>query len=125
MSTAPFLSDAIWITSKFAIAALAGFVPCAESGIITLVLLWSSLFSWYAFIIISPVNSPWEPAEGCSVTSSIPVISASLLDKSYIKEREPWAVSEDWYGCIPVKFGSAAISSFILGLYFIVQEPKG
>ena len=37
----------------------------------------------------------------------------------------PWIVSSSWYGCRLAKPGKPAIRSFRLGLYFIVQEPKG
>ena len=54
-------------------AALAGFVPCAESGTITF-FLCSPLTSKYFFIIIMPVSSPRAPAAGCKVIATIPVI---------------------------------------------------
>ena len=50
---------------KPAIAALAGFVPCAESGTIISVLFSSSFFDlWKERVIRQPKYSPWAPAAG-------------------------------------------------------------
>ncbi len=56
-------------------AALAGFVPWALSGTITLVRFKSPRLMWYCLINIRPVNSPWAPANGFSVNSARPEIS--------------------------------------------------
>ncbi len=63
-------------TSKPAICALAGFVPCALSGTsITLRSRWPSSSKCLRKISI-PENSPCAPAAGCSETASMPVQSA-------------------------------------------------
>ena len=65
-----------------AFAALAGFVPWAESG--TRI----SFFSWYPCslryfrIMSTPANSPWAPAAGLSEKAFIPDISQSIKERS-------------------------------------------
>ena len=109
--------------SNPAIFALAGFVPCAESGIITFVL-FSPIESKYFLIIIMPVISPWAPAEGFKVIASIPVIFRRAVCKSYINFKAPWAFLSDVLGWI-LNPSNVDKNSFTFGLYFIVQEPSG
>ena len=92
IQTSPFSFDLISTISKPAIAALAGFVPWAESGMITFFLI-SPFFSKYFLIIIMPVNSPCAPAIGCRVTASIPVIIFKVSCNLYINSSEPWLSS--------------------------------
>ena len=73
----------------------------------------------------SPRNSPCAPAAGWKVTASMPVISFSDASARAYTSRQPCASFTSCNGCTPVKPSSAAISSSILGLYFIVQEPSG
>ena len=71
------------------------------------------------------MNSPWAPAAGWKVMASMPVISPSSFSDSWSTSRHPWTVSSGWRGWIWEKPGRAAMSSLILGLYFMVQEPRG
>ena len=64
-STIPSEFEGTTTTLKPAIAALAGFVPCAESGTIISVLCSSSFFDlWKERVIRQPKYSPWAPAAG-------------------------------------------------------------
>ena len=56
--TFPFSSQPVNTISNPAITAEAGFVPCAEVGIIILLRFISPLDSWYALITINPAYSP-------------------------------------------------------------------
>ena len=88
----PFSSDLIVTTSKPKKAAVAGLVPCAESGTRTL-FLWFSFLVSIAFLMANiPQSSPCAPAFGVIVTASIPVNSFSQLDISSISSRAPWHV---------------------------------
>ena len=106
-------------------AAVAGFVPWAESGTMIFVRAVSPRSVWYALMSSTPVNSPCAPAAGWNVTASMPKISPSSLPRTCSASSAPCAVSTGWSGWSCVKPGSAAMSSSILGLYFIVQEPRG
>ena len=105
--------------------AVAGLVPCAESGTMTFVRAVSPRDSWYALISSMPVNSPWAPAAGCTVTASMPVISPSSAPAVWMTSSAPWTVDSGCVGWICAKPGSAAASSFTRGLYFIVHDPSG
>ena len=75
-STVPESLLCISTVLKPAMFALAGFVPWPLSGMIISVRLSSSPLSlWYCLMSIIPVHSPWAPAAGWSVASSIPVTS--------------------------------------------------
>ena len=124
-STMPSASEATSTVSNPVTVAEAGLVPWAESGTMTFVLFVSPRLSCHALIIISPVCSPWAPAAGWRVTASMPVISASMALRSYMSLRAPWTVSTGWRGWIREKPGILAATSLILGLYFMVQEPRG
>ena len=76
-------------------------------------------------MIIRPVSSPCAPAQGLKVKCFIPVISASRRSIQSRTARAPFTVSGSCKGCRPWKVGMEAISSLILGLYFIVQLPSG
>ena len=110
---------------KPAMTAVAGFVPWAESGTMILVRLWSPRALWYCLMSSTPVSSPWAPAAGWKVISSMPVISHRYFSARAITSRQPCTVCSGCRGCTPVKPGSAAISSLMRGLYFMVQEPRG
>ncbi len=56
-------------------AAVAGLVPCAESGM-RIFVRGLPCDSCHARVSRMPVNSPWAPAAGCSVIASMPVISS-------------------------------------------------
>jgi hypothetical protein len=98
---------------------VAGFVPCAESGMTTR-LRASPFATWYARNTMSAVSSPCAPAAGCSVTRGRPETAASAYDRPTMSSSAPCVVDTGWYGCSPAK-----PSSFNLGLYFMVQLPKG
>ncbi len=108
-------------------AADAGFVPCAESGISSSLRCSHScvIHLWYSRITITPVYSPWAPAAGWSVTASIPVISASHCSSSHISSNAPWHVDASCNGCSQEKPLRPAAKSLTTGLYFIVQLPRG
>jgi hypothetical protein len=82
--------DLIFSTAYPAMAAVAGLVPCAESGI-RIFLRGLPRFSSSARISRMPVSSPCAPAAGCSVTASMPVISASAASMRAITSIEPCA----------------------------------
>ena len=124
-STLPSLSDASSTTLKPAMAAEAGLVPWALSGIATVVRSLSSLARWWARIMSIPPNSPCAPARVDNPTSGRPVISPKNPCSLYSNSSAPCDCSEGCIGCMPAKPGRNAISSLILGLYFIVQLPKG
>ena len=71
----PSAFDFRFSTAYPQIAAVAGFVPCAESGISTF-LRGLPCDSCHARTSRIPVNSPCAPAAGCSVIASMPVISS-------------------------------------------------
>ena len=124
-STPPSAADGMVIVRKPAIVAVAGFVPCEESGTRTSVRSMSPRDRWYARIIRIPVSSPWAPAAGWRVTAAMPLISASSASSSNSSSSVPWATASGAIGCRPAKPGSRAAHSFSLGLYFIVHEPSG
>ena len=77
---------------------------------------------------LTPVYSPLAPAMGWKVKAFMPVTSQSHCSASYRHCRAPWASSpESWasMGCMRAKPGSEATYSVNLGLYFMVQEPRG
>ncbi|EJX06281.1 hypothetical protein EVA_05612 [gut metagenome] len=60
-----------------------------------------------------------------SVKASIPEMVARACCTLSYTSSAPCVNSSPWSGCSWVKPGRAAISSLILGLYFIVQLPNG
>ena len=106
------------------VAAVAGLVPCAESGIIILVRL-SPLSAKYLLAIMTPSSSPWEPAAGCRLNASMPVISLRASCSSHMTSSAPCAWDGGALGWMPANPGSLAMSSFTRGLYFMVHEPSG
>ena len=55
----------------------------------------------------------------------IPVISCKYPCSVWGSFKAPWTVAGGWWGCRPANPGRNAISSLTLGLYFIVQLPRG
>ena len=106
-------------------AAVAGLVPWAESGTMIFLRLLSPRASWYCLMSSTPVNSPWAPAAGWKVMSSMPVISQRYRLAVSSTSRHPAVASAGARGWTAVKPGRAAISSSMRGLYFMVQEPRG
>jgi len=74
---------------------------------------------------IIPVHSPWAPAAGWSVASSIPVISRKYSLRVCRSLSVPCTVSSCCMGWSPVILGWDAKTSLIMGLYFMVQLPRG
>ena len=105
-------------------AADAGLVPWAESGISTLVG-WRPRESCQARISSRPVSSPAAPAAGCSVAAKVPVTSHRIRSRSARSASHPWIWSSGWAGWQPASPGIAATASHSLGLYFIVHDPSG
>ena len=124
-STQPSGPEGMFTTVKPAMTAEAGLVPWAESGTMILVRAVSFRCVWYALMSSRPVNSPWAPAAGWKVMASMPVISPRSLAEASSTSRQPWTVPSGWRGWIWAKPGRLAMSSLILGLYFMVQEPRG
>ena len=108
-----------------AMAALAGFVPCAESGIRQTLRFPSPRLSWYARIISSPVNSPCEPAFGCRLTAWKPVIAASCASRSAAMRAKPRCCSGGAKGWTSANSGQVTGSISAVAFSFIVQEPSG
>ena len=106
-------------------AAVAGLVPWALSGTMIFVRFLSPRASWYCLMSSTPVNSPCAPAAGWKVMAFMPVISQRYCAAVSSTCRMPRRSSAGDRGCTPVKPGSAAISSSMRGLYFMVQEPRG
>ncbi len=111
-------------TSKPAIDAVAGFVPCAESGTSTVVR-FSPIDSRYALMTSTPDSSPCAPASGASDVPAMPVISASVACRRYMTASAPCTSSAGCIGCACAKPGMAAMASFTFGLSFIVHDPSG
>ena len=84
----PFPFDLIVLTSNPKNAAVAGLVPCAESGTNTIFLCDSFLFNKAFFIAIIPQSSPCAPALGVIVTATIPVNSFNQDDIKSINFNE-------------------------------------
>ena len=124
-SMLPLESEGMVTTWNPAMAADAGLVPWALSGMATVVRWVSPRSSSAARIISMPQNSPWAPARGDRPTALVPVISARYPCRVWSSFRAPCTVSGGWRGCRPANPGRNAISSFTLGLYFIVQLPRG
>ena len=125
-SSEPSSAVRMGVTVKPAIAAVAGLVPCAESGTRMRRRVASSPRSSSARVIIStPASSPCAPAAGARLTAGSPVISPSPRRSSSSVRSVPCASSGGACGCAPAKPGSDATRSSTLGLYFIVQEPSG
>ena len=123
-STPPRASLRTGAGTKPPMTTLAGFVPCAVSGMMMRLGSRPSA-RWAARITSRPVSSPWAPAAGCSVVTCRPEISASQRSSSYISSSAPCTSDSGWYGCRPAKPSSRAATSFTRGLYFIVHEPSG
>ena len=122
----PSAAVGIWVTLKPAMAAVAGFVPCAESGTRMRRRCASSPRSSRARVIIStPANSPCAPAAGARLTPARPVISPRPRRNSNSVRRVPCTSVAGASGCASASPGSAATRSLTLGLYFMVHEPSG
>jgi hypothetical protein len=115
----------IEIVRRPAIVAVAGFVPCAESGTSTSVRPVSPRDRWYSRIIRMPVSSPWAPAAGWSVTACMPLISRRICSSSHRSCSVPCAMSSGASGCSWANPGSRAAHSLTFGFHFIVHEPSG
>ena len=68
MSTLPMVSHFTTTTFMPAICALAGLVPCADSGMRQILRWPSPRDACQARIASSPAYSPWLPALGCRLT---------------------------------------------------------
>ena len=114
------------VTSKPAMAAEAGLVPCALSGTSTRRRLASSPRRSIARRTISmPASSPCAPAAGARLTADSPVIAASSCWRSSSRRSVPCVSAAGASGCRSANPGSVASWSSTFGLYFIVQEPSG
>ena len=125
-SSEPSAAVGICVTAKPAIAAVAGFVPCAESGTRMRRRVSSSPRSSSARVIIrTPASSPWAPAAGARLTAGSPVASPRPRRSSSSVRSVPCASSAGACGWAFANPASDATRSSTFGLYFIVQEPSG
>ena len=107
-------------------AAVAGLVPCAESGTSTILRVSASPEAASAALIaIMPQSSPCAPAFGDIATAFMPVIFSSASASCLMSASAPCAVETGCRGWTSAKPGSRAIFSLRRGLCFIVQEPSG
>lgn len=124
--TVPSASAGTGFTVKPIRAAVAGLVPCAESGTSTTLRVAASPFAAIAALIaIMPASSPCAPALGDSATAAMPVKASSQSDNSCIRASAPGTVETGCRGWTSPKPGSRAIFSLRRGLCFIVHEPSG
>ena len=79
----------MFTTSNPHMAAVAGLVPWAESGTMIFVRFLSPRASWYCLMSSTPVNSPWAPAAGWKVMSSIPDTSHRYFFAVSSTSRQP------------------------------------
>ena len=121
----PMLSEGRVTISNPPIVAEAGFVPWALSGTNITLRPVSPRSSWYALIIRTPANSPCAPARGARELAVMPVMLSKDSCSLYMSSRAPCTVSSGCNGWMPENPACEAITSLILGLYFIVQEPRG
>ena len=105
-------------------AAVAGLVPCADSGTSTTERL-EPFASCAALIASMPHNSPCAPAFGLIATECMPVSSSRYPASASINCRAPCTVDCGCSGWISPKPGSRAIFSLSRALCFIVHEPSG
>jgi hypothetical protein len=124
-STPPSGADLTVTVRKPAIEAVAGLVPCDESGTITSCRSKSPRAWCQARIIRIPVSSPCAPAAGWSEAAVMPLISASIAWSSHSSSSVPWASASGASGWRRANPGSRAACSLILGLYFMVHDPSG
>ncbi len=103
----------------------AGLVPCAETGIRQTFLRPSPRDACQARITSNPVNSPWEPALGCSDTAARPVIPVSQRSRSRISSWYPVAWSGGAKGCRSASSGHDNGTISAVAFNFIVHEPSG
>ena len=121
----PRSSHATATTWQPAITALAGFVPCAETGMRhTSRCAWPR-DSWYARMTSNPVCSPAAPEFGWSDTAGRPVISASHFCSPANSSAYPSACSGGTNGCRFARSGHEIGSIKTVPLSFIVHEPSG
>ena len=125
-STRPRSLAGIGLTVKPSEAAVAGLVPCADSGAST-VLRWarSPRASRAAAIVIMPHISPWAPAAGDMATAGMPVSVFSQCASWSISSSAPCTVDCGCSGCRSPIPGSRATFSLRRGLCFMVHEPSG
>ena len=109
--------------SNPAMWAEAGLVPWAESGTSSTRRACSPRLWNQARNSFSPANSPCAPAKGCSVPAFIPVMAHRLSIVRWRISRIPWTVEAGCRGWM--SRNQEAISSLILGLYFMVHDPRG
>ena len=107
-------------------AAVAGLVPCADSGASTTLRVSASpLAASAALIAIIPQSSPCAPAFGDMAMAFMPVAAIRTAPSCLISSSAPCTVETGCNGCTSAKPGSRAIFSLSRGLCFIVQEPSG
>ena len=100
MSTLPSSSQPIATIRMPAIAADAGLVPWAETGIRQTSRAPSPFDAWYARIERRPAYSPLAPELGCRDMPGKPVISQRMSSSDVMSSAYPFAWSSGANGCI-------------------------
>ena len=126
MSTPPSGADGIVIVRKPAIVAVAGFVPCAESGTSTS----GALVVAARAVVGADHQDAGQLAVGAGRRLERDRVHAADLGErcassSNRSSRVPWATASGAIGWRPAKPGRRAAHSLSLGLNFIVHEPSG
>mmetsp|Transcript_15918 Transcript_15918/g.38751 ORF Transcript_15918/g.38751 Transcript_15918/m.38751 type:complete len:244 (+) Transcript_15918:1125-1856(+) len=105
-------------------AAEAGLVPCADTGMMHTSRWWSPRLWWYARMAMRPAYSPAAPELGCSDMASNPVISHSCLSSAVNISWYPWVWS------LGAKGWMLASSGHVMGIIsvdefsFMVHDPS-
>jgi len=84
MSTLPWSSQPMATMRMPHMAAEAGLVPWAETGMRHTSRWWSPRLSWYALMARSPAYSPDAPELGCRDMPGKPVISQRMSSREAI-----------------------------------------
>ena len=125
-STRPRSFAGIGFTTKPSAAAVAGLVPCADSGASTVLrCARSPLASRAAAIAIMPHISPCAPAAGDIATAGMPVRVLSQCANPSISSSAPCTVETGCSGWRSPMPGRRATFSLMRGLCFMVHEPSG
>mmetsp|Transcript_27393 Transcript_27393/g.68599 ORF Transcript_27393/g.68599 Transcript_27393/m.68599 type:complete len:244 (+) Transcript_27393:1109-1840(+) len=106
------------------IAADAGLVPCADTGMMHTSRWWSPRDWWYARIAMSPAYSPDAPELGCRLMPSKPVISTSCCVSALNISWYPSVCSLGAKGCMLASSGHVIGIISVVLFNFIVHEPR-
>ncbi|SKV27273.1 Uncharacterised protein [Mycobacteroides abscessus subsp. abscessus] len=124
-STSPFSRQATTTTRMPANAAEAALVPWALDGIRHTSRPESPRSMWYWRMASRPAYSPCDPALGCRLTLSYPVIPASQPSRSAIRVRSPRESPAGANGCSAANCGQVMGSISAAAFSFMVHDPSG